>query len=114
MTRFINDMLLAAPSIIIGLFVYAVYVAQAKHFSGWAGAFALALLVIPVVVRTTDDMLRLQFKDRGKVLAYPGPNRLKLFEEPVRRYFHRPFRGKRRFLCLRGNYYSIGGTPLSL
>jgi phosphate transport system permease protein len=58
-TRFINDMLLAAPSIIIGLFVYTVYVAQAKHFSGWAGAFALALIVMPVVVRTTDDMLRL-------------------------------------------------------
>ena len=58
-TRFINDMLLAAPSIIIGLFVYAVYVAHAKHFSGWAGAFALALIVVPVVVRTTDDMLQL-------------------------------------------------------
>ena len=58
-TRFINDMLLAAPSIIIGLFVYAAYVAHAKHFSGWAGAFALALIVVPVVVRTTDDMLRL-------------------------------------------------------
>src|SRR6187455_1770738 len=58
-TRFINDMLLAAPSIIIGLFVYAVYVAHVKHFSGWAGAFALALIVLPVVVRTTDDMLRL-------------------------------------------------------
>ena len=58
-TRFINDMLLAAPSIIIGLFVYAIYVAQVKHFSGWAGALALALIVIPVVVRTTDDMLRL-------------------------------------------------------
>ncbi|MBK7470087.1 MAG: phosphate ABC transporter permease PstA [Betaproteobacteria bacterium] len=58
-TRFINDMLLAAPSIIIGLFVYAVYVAQVKHFSGWAGALALALIVVPVVVRTTDDMLRL-------------------------------------------------------
>ena len=58
-TRFINDLLLAAPSIIIGLFVYAVYVAQAKHFSGWAGAIALSLIVIPVVVRTTDDMLRL-------------------------------------------------------
>ncbi len=58
-TRFINDMLLAAPSIIIGLFVYAAYVAQAKHFSGWAGAIALSLIVIPVVVRTTDDMLRL-------------------------------------------------------
>ncbi len=58
-TRFINDMLLAAPSIIIGLFVYAVYVAQSKHFSGWAGALALGLIVLPVVVRTTDDMLRL-------------------------------------------------------
>ena len=58
-TRFVNDMLLAAPSIIIGLFVYAVYVAHVKHFSGWAGALALALIVIPVVVRTTDDMLRL-------------------------------------------------------
>ena len=58
-TRFINDMLLAAPSIIIGLFVYAAYVAHAKHFSGWAGAIALALIVVPVVVRTTDDMLRL-------------------------------------------------------
>ena len=58
-TRFINDMLLAAPSIIIGLFVYSAYVAQAKHFSGWAGALALALIVVPVVVRTTDDMLRL-------------------------------------------------------
>jgi phosphate transport system permease protein len=58
-TRFVNDLLLAAPSIIIGLFVYTVYVAQTRHFSGWAGAFALALIVIPVVVRTTDDMLRL-------------------------------------------------------
>ena len=58
-TRFINDMLLAAPSIIIGLFVYEVYVVHAKHFSGWAGALALALIVVPVVVRTTDDMLRL-------------------------------------------------------
>jgi phosphate transport system permease protein len=44
---------------VIGLFVYSVYVAQVKHFSGWAGAFALGLLVIPVVVRTTDDMLKL-------------------------------------------------------
>jgi len=58
-TRFINDVLLSAPSIVIGLFVYAVYVAQVKHFSGWAGAFALAIIVIPVVVRTTDDMLKL-------------------------------------------------------
>jgi phosphate transport system permease protein len=58
-TRFINDVLLSAPSIVIGLFVYAVYVARVKHFSGWAGAFALAIIVIPVVVRTTDDMLKL-------------------------------------------------------
>jgi phosphate transport system permease protein len=58
-TRFINDILLAAPSIIIGLFVYALVVAQTKTFSGWAGSIALALLVIPVVVRTTEDMLRL-------------------------------------------------------
>ena len=58
-TRFLNDVLLSAPSIVIGLFVYSVYVARVKHFSAWAGAFALALLVIPVVVRTTDDMLKL-------------------------------------------------------
>ena len=58
-TRFINDMLLSAPSIVIGLFIYSAYVAQVGHFSGWAGSFALALLVVPVVVRTTDDMLRL-------------------------------------------------------
>jgi len=51
--------LLSAPSIVIGLFVYTVYVARAKHFSGLAGAIALALIVIPVVVRTTDDMLKL-------------------------------------------------------
>jgi phosphate transport system permease protein len=58
-TRFINDVLLSAPSIVIGLFVYAVYVAQVKHFSAWAGAVALSIIVIPVVVRTTDDMLKL-------------------------------------------------------
>ena len=58
-TRFINDILLSAPSIVIGLFVYEVYVASTHHFSGWAGAFALALIVIPVVVRTTENMLKL-------------------------------------------------------
>ena len=58
-TRFINDVLLSAPSIVIGLFVYTVYVARVGHFSGWAGSMALALLVVPVVVRTTDDMLKL-------------------------------------------------------
>jgi phosphate transport system permease protein len=58
-TRFLNDVLLSAPSIVIGLFVYSVYVAKVRHFSAWAGAAALALIVIPVVVRTTDDMLKL-------------------------------------------------------
>ena len=58
-TRFLNDVLLSAPSIIIGLFIYAVYVAQVGHYSGWAGALALSILVIPVVVRTTDNMLLL-------------------------------------------------------
>ena len=58
-TRFINDILLSAPSIVIGLFIYTVYVAHVKHFSGWAGSFALALLAVPVVVRTTENMLRL-------------------------------------------------------
>lgn len=58
-TRFINDILLSAPSIVIGLFVYEVYVVSVGHFSGWAGSLALALLVIPVVVRTTENMLRL-------------------------------------------------------
>ena len=56
-TRFVNDILLSAPSIVIGLFVYAIYVSQVGKFSGLSGALALALLVIPVVVRTTEDML---------------------------------------------------------
>ncbi|AKD41257.1 phosphate ABC transporter permease PstA [Pasteurella multocida] len=58
-TRFLNDVLLSAPSIVIGLFIYAIYVSQVKHYSGWAGAFALAIIIIPVVVRTTDNMLNL-------------------------------------------------------
>jgi phosphate transport system permease protein len=58
-TRFINDILLSAPSIVIGLFVYQVYVVLTGHFSGLAGSFALGLLVIPVVVRTTENMLKL-------------------------------------------------------
>jgi phosphate transport system permease protein len=57
--RFINDILLSAPSIVIGLFIYEVMVAPLGHFSGWAGGVALAVLVIPVVVRTTEDMLTL-------------------------------------------------------
>jgi phosphate transport system permease protein len=58
-TRFINDILLSAPSIVIGLFVYEAYVFRVKHFSALAGIFALALIVIPVVIRTTENMLRL-------------------------------------------------------
>ena len=58
-TRFLNDVLLSAPSIVVGLFIYAIYVYQVGHYSGWAGSFALAILVIPVVVRTTDNMLML-------------------------------------------------------
>ncbi len=57
--RFVNDILLSAPSIIIGLFVYEVMVVRMGHFSAWAGAVALAIITIPVVVRTTEDMLRL-------------------------------------------------------
>jgi phosphate transport system permease protein len=55
--RFINDILLSAPSIVIGLFIYEIMVAQMGHFSGWAGALSLAVIVVPVVVRTTEDML---------------------------------------------------------
>jgi phosphate transport system permease protein len=58
-TRFLNDIMLSAPSIVIGLFVYALVVVNARHFSGWAGTLALTLIAIPVVVRTTENMLNL-------------------------------------------------------
>src|SRR4051812_32053494 len=58
-TRFVNDILLSAPSIVIGLFVYTVVVSRFKTYSGWAGVLALALIVIPVVIRTTENMLQL-------------------------------------------------------
>jgi len=58
-TRFINDILLSAPSIVVGLFVYALVVSHMGHFSGWAGAISLALLQIPIVIRTTENMLKL-------------------------------------------------------
>jgi phosphate transport system permease protein len=58
-TRFVNDILLSAPSIVIGLFIYAVIVSRFKAYSGWAGVLALALIVIPVVIRTTENMLQL-------------------------------------------------------
>ena len=59
LTRFLNDIMLSAPSIVIGLFVYALVVVNVKHFSGWAGTLALTLIAIPVVVRTTENMLSL-------------------------------------------------------
>lgn len=58
-TRFVTDIMLSAPSIVLGIFVYAILVAQVKHFSGWAGMIALSLIAIPVVLRTTENMLRL-------------------------------------------------------
>lgn len=73
MTRFMNDILLSAPSIVIGLFIFALMV-QGRNFSGWAGAMALALLVIPVVVRTTENMLRLvpnTLREAGYALGTP-------------------------------------------
>ena len=72
--RFINDILLSAPSIVIGLFVYTIVVAPMKHFSGLAGAIALAIIVIPVVVRTTEDMLRLvpdQLREAAASIGMP-------------------------------------------
>jgi phosphate transport system permease protein len=59
LTRFVTDIMLSAPSIVIGLFVYAIYVANVNHFSGWAGTLAISLIAVPVVVRTTDNMLKL-------------------------------------------------------
>ncbi|NBY16561.1 MAG: phosphate ABC transporter permease PstA [Betaproteobacteria bacterium] len=59
MTRFVLDVMLSAPSIVVGLFVYALAVATLRHFSGWAGTLALALIAVPVIVRTTENMLRL-------------------------------------------------------
>ncbi len=73
-TRFINDILLSAPSIVIGLFIYEAYVVRVGHFSGLAGSFALGLLVIPVVVRTTENMLKLvpdRFREAAAALGTP-------------------------------------------
>ena len=72
--RFVNDILLSAPSIVLGLFVYTLVVAQMGHFSGLAGAIALAFIVLPVVVRTTDEMLRLvptQMREAALSLGVP-------------------------------------------
>jgi phosphate transport system permease protein len=78
--RFINDILLSAPSIVVGLFVYEIMVAQMGHFSAWAGAVALAMLVIPVVVRTTEDMLLLvpsTLREASSALGVPDNQRLR-------------------------------------
>lgn len=77
-TRFINDVLLSAPSIVIGLFIYTVVVATSKHFSGWAGSLALAVIVIPVVVRTTENMLRLVPNSLREAAAALGAPRWKV------------------------------------
>src|SRR3954469_17604756 len=72
--RFVNDILLSAPSIIIGLFVYEAMVVQMGHFSAWAGAMALAIIMIPVIVRTTEDMLRLvpsELREAAAALGAP-------------------------------------------
>lgn len=73
--RFVNDILLSAPSIIIGVFVYGLVVLRVGHFSGWAGALALALILIPVVVRTTENMMRLvpdTLREAAAALGAPG------------------------------------------
>jgi phosphate transport system permease protein len=73
--RFVNDILLSAPSIVIGLFVYTLVVVPMGHFSAWAGAIALAILVVPVVVRTTEDMLNLVpsgLREAAFALGTPG------------------------------------------
>lgn len=76
--RFINDILLSAPSIVIGLFVYVIIVVQVGHFSGWAGAVALSFLVIPVVVRTSEDMLNLVPSGLREAAAALGAPRWKV------------------------------------
>lgn len=76
--RFINDILLSAPSIIIGLFVYQIIVLRVGHFSAWAGTVALAILVVPVVVRTTEDMLMLVPASLREAAAALGAPRWKV------------------------------------
>jgi phosphate transport system permease protein len=81
LVRFINDILLSAPSIVIGLFVYEILVAPMGHFSGYAGVVALALLVIPVVVRTTEDMLVLVPKELREAASALGMPRSKVIQK---------------------------------
>lgn len=84
-TRFINDLLLSAPSIVIGLFIYAVYVAKVGKFSGFSGVLALALIVIPVVVATTENMLRLVPNSlREAAFALGAPKRVVILSVTLR------------------------------
>jgi phosphate transport system permease protein len=84
-TRFINDILLSAPSIVIGLFVYAIIVAQTRTYSGYAGVVALALIVIPVVVRTTENMLQLIPNSlREAAVALGSPKRIMITQVTLR------------------------------
>lgn len=83
--RFINDVLLSAPSIIIGVFVYEMVVVTTGHFSGWAGSLALALIMIPVVVRTTEDMMRLVPDTLREAAAALGAPRWKVISTVVYR-----------------------------
>lgn len=76
--RFINDILLSAPSIVVGVFVYTILVKPMGHFSAWAGVVALAILVIPVVLRTTEDMLRLVPTPMREAAAALGAPRYKV------------------------------------
>ena len=83
--RFVNDVLLSAPSIIIGVFVYEMVVVTMGHFSGWAGSLALALIMIPVVVRTTEDMMRLVPDTLREAAAALGAPRWKVISTVVYR-----------------------------
>jgi phosphate transport system permease protein len=83
--RFINDVLLSAPSIIIGVFVYELVVVTTGHFSGWAGSLALAMIMIPVVVRTTEDMMRLVPDTLREAAAALGAPRWKMISSVVYR-----------------------------
>ena len=98
--RFINDILLSAPSIVIGLFVYEIMVAQMGHFSGWAGAVSLAVIVVPVVVRTTEDMLTLVPDTLREAAASIGLPRSLMIQQGrlsrrARRHDHRRAAGDR-------------------
>lgn len=77
-TGFISSVLLSAPSIVVGLFVYAIYVHRVRHFSGWSGAVALAIILLPVVVTTTADMLRLTPQSLREAAAALGAPKWKI------------------------------------